>query len=157
MTNRRLGYSLSCSAGWTVSFGLAVVLAGATAYAHLVNGTAADEPGGDRVSLLAPAVVLTPATQSRIDTEIITLRPSGFEPASITRQEGRFLLALENRSGLEEIELRFERVGREHRVRIPRNKIDWRGLVNLRPGEYMLREVNHPNWTCRITVTERQR
>jgi hypothetical protein len=92
--------------------------------------------------------------QNRIEAELITVRPTGFEPKEITRPEGQFLLAIDNRSGLQEIEFRLDRAGggSESHVRVPRNKIDWRGLIDLRPGVYLLREANHPDWICRITI-----
>src|SRR5258705_7861593 len=54
------------------------------------------------------AVSAPPQTPGdRLDAELITLQPSGFEPSEITSPRGAFLLAVDNRSGLEEIELRF--------------------------------------------------
>jgi hypothetical protein len=36
----------------------------------------------------------------RIESELITITPHGFEPAEITRPRGQFLLTIDNRSGL---------------------------------------------------------
>lgn len=92
-----------------------------------------------------------------VEAELITIRPTGFEPAEIARPAGKFLLAIDNRSGLPEIEFRLDRAGggSESHVRVSRNKIDWRGVVDLRPGVYLLREAYHPEWLCRITVEAR--
>lgn len=87
--------------------------------------------------------------------ELITLRPQGFIPGEIRRPAGRFMIGIDNRTGLKEIEISLIRDtgNKEQEVRISRNKPDWRGVVNLPPGNYELREANHPEWVCRITLT----
>jgi hypothetical protein len=97
-----------------------------------------------------------PATQ-RVEAELITLTPSGFEPSEINRTEGRFLLAVDNRSGIREITLRLEREngGRLQEIRLPIGKLDWRHWVDLPPGRYILAEAGHSEWICSITITSR--
>lgn len=92
-----------------------------------------------------------------IEAEVITIRPAGFEPTEITRPKGRFLLAINNRSRLEQVALHLftESGGREREMRVQRNKPDWRRIVDLQPGRYALREANHPDWVCHITITNR--
>jgi hypothetical protein len=89
----------------------------------------------------------------------IRLFPHGFEPKKITSVEGRFLLAVDNRSGFVrgEIAFRLEKVGanRVREVRLPLRKRGWREVVDLSPGTYLLTEVNHPRWTCEITIVSR--
>src|SRR5262245_39054427 len=41
--------------------------------------------------------------------ELITVKEYGFEPRQITRRQGLFLFAVDNRSGLETISLRLEK------------------------------------------------
>ena len=93
----------------------------------------------------------------RLQAQLITLRPFGFEPKQITRSEGRFLLMVDNRSGLREMSLRLDRVAgnRLHEVRVPRERLDWREFFELTPGRYTLTEANHPDWVCDITITPR--
>lgn len=93
----------------------------------------------------------------RVETEVLTIRPTGFEPSELTRPQGRFLLAVNNRSGLAEVNLRLDRVAgnRLREVRVPRNKLDWREFVELPPGRYLLTEAGQPNWVCSITITAR--
>ena len=90
-----------------------------------------------------------------VETMLITVTPTGFEPAELTRAKGRFLLAIDNQSGLDEVEFYFEReTGR--RVNVPlsrRGKIAWREIVDLTPGTYILRATNDESWRCRITIT----
>jgi hypothetical protein len=89
-----------------------------------------------------------------LETELVTVRPHGFEPAEITRIGGRFLLAVENRSGVEELWLRLdnETGGKEREERVHRKKLDWNDVVELKPGSYRLTEAHHPDWVCRITI-----
>jgi hypothetical protein len=94
------------------------------------------------------------AQKERFEAEIITIRPNGFEPSEITRPKGRFILAVDNRSGVEEVTLRLDREtgNREREVRVHRKKLDWREVFDLNPGRYTLTEANHPNWVCHITI-----
>lgn len=91
-----------------------------------------------------------------LEVELITITPAGFEPKEISRLKGPFLLAVENRSGLEDVLLRLDRAtggDRLKEVRVNRKKLDWRDQVDLTPGHYVLMEANHPGWTCGITIT----
>jgi hypothetical protein len=93
--------------------------------------------------------------RERVETELITIFSKGFEPAEITRPAGKFILAVDNRSGIEEVELQLNRQegGRVHAVRVRRTSPEWRVTVDLRPGAYVLSEAGHANWNCRITIT----
>lgn len=90
----------------------------------------------------------------RVEATVITIRPGGFEPAEITRPKGRFILAVNDRTWLPEVELRLERENgnRVHEVKVHRNRPNWREMVDLPPGQYVLREASHPDWACRITI-----
>lgn len=100
------------------------------------------------------SIVIQDNSGKRVEAELITLRPTGFDPAEITRPRGRFLLAVDNRSGLDELVLRIDRQdkGRIHERRMARGKLSWRQVVDLQPGSYLLTEANHPEWVCRITI-----
>lgn len=93
--------------------------------------------------------------QERIEAELVTIRPTGFDPVEIRRPRGRFILAVNNRSGIHELDLRLDREmgARQHEVRLPRGRPGWKKIVDLPPGRYILTEANHPNWICRITIT----
>jgi hypothetical protein len=96
--------------------------------------------------------------QGDTESEIITIRSTGFEPSEISRPKGEFYLAVENLSGLDEVNLRLARengAGRLHDVTVKREKRDWRQGLDLPPGTYLLTEANHPNWVCRVTITSR--
>ena len=91
--------------------------------------------------------------EDQIGAEIITIRPHGFEPKEIKCPKGRILLVVDNRSGLDEVSLRLNRVagGSLRAIRVPREILDWSDVVDLPPGNYVLTEAGHPNWICNIT------
>jgi len=100
-------------------------------------------------------VLLQVSAQQEVETEVITLRPSGFEPAEIVRPAGRVMFAVDNRSGAGEVVLRLARAGGDqlNKARASRNTRALREVVNLAPGEYTLTETGHTEWVCRITIT----
>jgi len=93
--------------------------------------------------------------QEAMEAELITVLPNGFEPAEIRRPAGKFLLAIDNRSGLPEINLSLVRVAGNsvQDLRIRREKPDLRKVVELGPGAYLLTEANHPGWIGRLIIT----
>jgi|SRR5882672_6675669 len=93
--------------------------------------------------------------QDSMEAELITVLPKGFEPAEIRRPAGKFLLAIDNRSGLPEVKLRLVAVagGSVQDLRIRREKPDLRKVVELGPGVYLLTEANHPGWIGRLIIT----
>src|SRR5215217_6553278 len=95
--------------------------------------------------------------QERLETELLTLQPTGFEPNEIQRPQGAFVLGVDNRSGVEAIELRLVRADgqRLKALEAPRRKVSWREVVDLVPGQYVLSEASHPEWTCTITILPR--
>jgi hypothetical protein len=91
--------------------------------------------------------------------EEFTLRPTGFYPARLTRSKGKFLLVVNNRTGLEEIDIAISReVGNGPReklkdVKVHRKLLDWNDVFDLNPGTYVVTEASNPKWVCRISVT----
>ena len=104
---------------------------------------------------------VTPAPQrqkqERLETELITLQPSGFEPNEIRRPQGAFILGVDNRAGVEALELQFMRADghRLNALQTPKRKVSWREVVDLAPGQYLLSVANHPEWTCNVTILPR--
>ncbi len=93
-------------------------------------------------------------TKSEPDDVTLTIREGGFEPSEITRAPGKFLLSVDNRSGVAQITLRLNRegVGHVRDIPVPKDATDWAEEIDLQAGQYHLTEVNHPNWVCRIAV-----
>ena len=82
---------------------------------------------------------------------LFELRPYGFIPQEITVTPGKYLIALENRSGKKDLTFRFER---ENGPRLAESKAprDWKKRVTLAPGTYILSEANESSWISRIHV-----
>lgn len=93
----------------------------------------------------------------RLETELITLQPFGFEPNEIRRPQGAFILGVDNRAGVEAIELQFMRADGQRltALQTPKRKVSWREVVDLPPGQYVLSVANHPDWTCNVTILPR--
>ena len=92
--------------------------------------------------------------QERVETELITLQHTGFEPNEISRPQGAFILGVDNRAGVEAIELQLRRVNGErlNALQTPKRKASWREVVDLPPGQYVLSVADHPDWTCNVTI-----
>jgi hypothetical protein len=91
-----------------------------------------------------------------MESEVITATRRGFEPAAITRPQGKFILMIDNGSGTD-LTFRFSRETGEsiHNITSSREQLDWNEVVDLEPGEYVLTERDHPDWTCLIRITAR--
>ena len=91
----------------------------------------------------------------RLEAELITLHPTGFEPSEITRPPGPFILAFQNRSGLEQLMLRIEKSSgpRVREVQIHWENSDWSDVIELPVGSYTVTEANNPDWVLRLTIT----
>lgn len=87
----------------------------------------------------------------------LTLRPDGFERSELTLPSGRYVFVVKNRTGLDQYALRLSREGHgtQSEARLQRHQREWRELINLTPGEYVLTELDHPEWACRLTITPR--
>ncbi len=93
--------------------------------------------------------------RSQIEVEVVTITPRGIEPAEITRPAGRFLLVVNSETDLPGLTFRLDREnsGRLREVPMPREKPDWNAEIDAHPGAYVITEADHPEWTCRITIT----
>lgn len=85
---------------------------------------------------------------------VVNLTRFGFEPSKRIIPAGRCLVAVANRSGLQEVDLQLSRKSGERLIaeKYPRGKRHWEKLLNLTPGDYALTVVGHPEWVLNITV-----
>jgi hypothetical protein len=115
------------------------------------------------VALLATTVFLTTyahiggssqSVSDKVEVELVTLRPAGFEPAEMTRPKGPFVLTVDDRSGLEKSSLKLvqENGNDVRQLKTDRRKTEWHDVLDLPPGAYVLVETNHPEWTFRLVV-----
>jgi hypothetical protein len=142
----------------SMKFVLAVLIAiGVIALAPLTARTWRSEPGA-ATTHDGGAARQTPTTapsSEPLGYLLITIRPTGFDPEEIVHAKGEILLAVDNRSDLEaaDLQLEAENGDRLHAKRVPREQLDWREIVYLNPGTYLLKETSHPDWVCRIRIT----
>jgi hypothetical protein len=90
----------------------------------------------------------------RLEVEVITLLPTGFQPTVIRRPPGRFILIVNNQSGINEVEVRFHaETGTLAEGHLPKGKKQWRTVVAPAPGRYILTALGPPERTAHITIT----
>lgn len=84
----------------------------------------------------------------------LTIRPTGFETREMTLDAGDYFVVIQNATGLDRFALRIQREGGEtiHEVRLPRFRKYWKHDVHLAHGRYLVSEIDHPTWSCVITV-----
>lgn len=105
------------------------------------------------------AMVQNTSDGERPEVNLITLTPDGYIPSQISRHKGKFLLMVDDRSGLSETSQKLERVigaGNGEKLKeanVKRTQTLWTEEYDLSPGEYLLTEINHPSWKCIITIT----
>jgi hypothetical protein len=102
----------------------------------------------------AAAAAQTGPDQSPVEVIRVTLRPTGFDPATMTAPKGRALIAVDDLSGLDGVTLRLDRAagGRLREVKAERGGAKLREVLDLHPGEYVLSLEERPDWACRINV-----
>jgi hypothetical protein len=134
-----------------------VLIALALPAAALVSFRLKKKPPPTNVAPTTPANTGSAADKrkEKVEGEIIALTSHGFEPTEISRPHKHFILVIDNRSGLAEIQLSLEREygNRVRDVSIAREQRNWSDDLDLPPGRYVLKEASHPSWVCLITVT----
>jgi hypothetical protein len=143
---------------------LAWILLGLHARAY--SGKASPPRANATRAEAAPKVLPTPmpgAARGLQDdgpsVKLVTLGPGGFEPRELTSSKNRFILMIDNLTGLDDILIQLYRSGagsvpraKIHEVSMPGGRINWTNLFELDPGEYLLTEARHPGWDCKLTV-----
>ncbi len=155
MPNKKnLTFAVSIVAVLTGALAYGVTKAKSEASASMFSSRATAESTHSVSSQPAPT---SQQDENESDAKVaaLTLRPNGFEPTEITIPAGKYLMVVRNRTGLDQFALRLERTtgARLQDVRLPRYKRDWKQFMQLTPDTYLLSEVDHPDWVCRITVT----
>lgn len=86
----------------------------------------------------------------------VILTPNGFQPRQITRPLGKFVLAVVPQIGSLDFSFSLDDgLGRRLRTaQVPSEQPHWADVYDLPPGKYTLRELNHPEWVCEITINQ---
>lgn len=138
----------------TVAFAIALITLGTAAissrawlirsFAAVAGSTAQQTPTAAGIRIRSP-----------LEVELISVHPHGFQPREITRAKGRFLLELDDHSGLKTLALRITSVsGPSLRdVAMKHEEPSWSEEMDLAPGRYVVSEAAHPGWTCYINIT----
>ncbi len=124
----------------------------------VVIAVAQSDVAHERVQSPLPVSFFTPPQRPRVSNILalpLALRMNGFAPAEIERPTGDFLISVTNFSGFPDVVFRLDRENGErlHSAKVPRDKLTWRQHVRLTPGSYLLTVMDHPEWSCRITIT----
>jgi hypothetical protein len=116
-----------------------------------------------RSSVVKAAPNALSSVPSPLEVEVVTVRPTGFEPSQITRPPGPYILLIENRSGLDYVTLNLSYLTVPSnpltkafptsifQVQMPRGQMDWTTVIPGTPGQYSLKESNHSNWSCSVS------
>ena len=131
----------------------AIALAKRSIFPSKVGSSASVSAG--KSEAITPVAAQRQRTIANMEAELVTVTSHGFEPRQITRPQGRFLLLIDNRSGLATVAPRLTPVGglRLLNLTIPREEPNWSDVLDLQAGVYLLTEANHPAWLCRLTIT----
>jgi hypothetical protein len=84
----------------------------------------------------------------------LILSSSGFNPAEVRPQSGRFFLSIDNRSGSGDLIFKLSRPDGTliRELRMSGAGGDWTEAFDLATGTYKLSETNHTAWVCTIVV-----
>jgi hypothetical protein len=95
----------------------------------------------------------TQSDADKLEVELVTLRPSGFEPVEIRRPKGSFVLFVEDRSGKDASAFTLRDVKGAHlrEVTTKRTRFEWHDLLSLQPGDYLLTS-NSSDSVCHLTI-----
>ena len=125
--------------------GVSTIVSGPSTESRLIDGSSTSTSVQPQVS------------DQAVEVEVITAHPYGLEPREISRPSGPFILAVHNRSRLDQVSLQLNRAnGASAGVReisLPAGKLRQLSLLDLPPGQYVLADTIRPNFACKITIT----
>ena len=106
------------------------------------------------IPTIAPAAK-TQASNDEVQGLVIAIRPSGFSPAEVDVTEGRYVVLVQNRSGIRNLTFRVDSESGERLHQVRPQELQWKKTFDLHPGRYVLSVVGHSSWRCLLTVTPR--
>lgn len=81
----------------------------------------------------------------------------GIEPSELKLSPGRYLVAVDNDSGFNTVDLKIDKEAgpRLGTAQFPAGQRKWRGFVEFTPGKIIFSEPGNPKRGCQITITEK--
>ncbi len=114
---------------------------------------------GSSPALKAAAQAQETPTPVPYEVEVVTIYPHRFIPAELALPNKKFLLVVNNRAQLETMNLSLSRVNGNEKLKevaVSRKEHDFNDLIDLPPGDYLLKEASMPNAGCKITITNKR-
>ncbi len=92
---------------------------------------------------------------ANIQVEVISITRNGFEPSEIHRPAEPFLLAVNNHGRPTDFSLEIFRLNGQklHEIKGAKGQQRQRKILDLAPGQYVLKEPSHPDWSCKILLS----
>lgn len=114
------------------------------------NTVAAGVPSS---TLVAAATQVAPSP--RIKAVYFRITPLGIEPADLTLPAGRYLVAIDNDSGFNAVDVKIDKEGgsRLGNAQLPSGRRKWREFVDFTPGRHVLTDPTDTKRVCRLTIT----
>ena len=107
------------------------------------------------ITTTQPAAANAQAADDDTHGLVIAIRPSGFSPDQIEVTQGRYIVIVQNRSGIRDLTFRLERENGDRLHEVRPQELRWKKTFDLSPGRYLLSVVARPSWRCVLTVTAR--
>jgi hypothetical protein len=108
------------------------------------------------VSDLSPAIGQSNGQGPKMETEILELSRHGFLPKKITRPAaGKHYLYIRNITGLDGLTFQVQdnsSAKAQDDMTLKPGQHRLVSLVDLKPGQYHITVVNHPEWTADIVI-----
>jgi len=84
---------------------------------------------------------------------VVSLTPEGFVPREVYFPRKRFVLAINNRTGLNEtaLDLFWEKTNKVQGKKLGRETMSLQWELELQQGDYELHDTNHSNWVLTLT------
>lgn len=92
---------------------------------------------------------------ANMQVEVISFTRNGFEPSEIHRPAEPFLLAVNNHGRPADLSFEIFRLNGQklHDIKAAKGEQRQRKILDLPPGQYLLKELSHPEWNCTIVLS----
>jgi hypothetical protein len=108
------------------------------------------------VPLSTPVKAAQGGTSPRNRAVYFRITPLGIEPAELTLPAGRYLVAIDNDSGFNALDVKIDKEGgpRLGNAQLPSGRRKWREFVDFTPGRHVLTDPTDTKRVCYLTITD---